>query len=548
MRPFFVANSTRGIAVIVTVASTGAPIATTNASVAASSPLCHAVTGGRSCTVVAGAAAGTDAFTVKTYDAAPGNNGFAGAQQLAIGKTTKTIVKGKSTALNLTVGGVVAKGAMGLATPSVPVIDNNTQTVTVSALDADGNTIINDGWYDASGAAVTMALVPTDPGSFTFAPTDVSFASPTSTMTYTSSTATSTQVQNGFGELVWATPSNGTPHGLATLTLTAPAFTEFKTSESNSYPEGITVGPDNAIWFVENNGNNIGRITTSAAGGSTAQAFNTGLTANAGLTAIAVAPDDHKLWFTEFNLGKVGSIDPNTDAIHEYLTPSGAVDQPFGITAGADGNMWFAEDCTAHSNIVKFSASAIDGGTGLFKETATANSGDDPSWITSGPDGNLWFTDSASDMIGTIHTDTTGAHDYALNPNSIGQGQITSGPDGELWFTEENPGAGVPADGHRIMRMTTNGTPTDGETMYTFTNTFTSAMGIVTGPDAALWFVENGVDGSNFNYIGRIDPVTKTLDVFQIPTKNANPWGIVKGPDGAIWFTECLSGKIGKLQ
>ncbi|MBV8154994.1 MAG: Virginiamycin B lyase, partial [Candidatus Eremiobacteraeota bacterium] len=72
--------------------------------------------------------------------------------------------------------------------------------------------------------------------------------------------------------------------------------------------------------------------------------------------------------------------------------------------------------------------------------------------------------------------------------------------------------------------------------------------GIVTGPDDAVWFVENGVDGSNFNYIGRIDPVTKALDVFQIPTKNANPWGIVKGPDGAIWFTECLTGKIGKLQ
>lgn len=537
MRPFFVANSTRGIAVIVT-HGTGTPISTTNASVASGSPLCHAVTGGRSCTVTAGVAAGSDDFLVKTYDAAPVNNSFSGAKQLAVGKVTQTITKGKLNSVKLTVGGVVARGTMALATSSVPVIDNNTQTVTMGAQDADGNTIVNDGWYDAGGTAVTMALVPTDAGLFSFAPATVSFASPTSSMTYTASKATSTQVQNGFSELVWATPSNGTPHGIATLTLTKPVLTEFTTFESNSYPEGIAVGPDNAIWFVENNGNKVGRIATNAAPGSAATEFSTGITASAGLTEIATGQDG-KLWFTENGQSQIGSMDPATpNKVHEYMTPSSGAN-PYGITTGPDGNMWFAENCSTHNNVAKFNAAAMDTGAGLIVEYAAKTAGATPQSIVAGPDGNMWFTESNDDKIGTIHTDGTGANDFALPANSIGNGSITNGPDGALWFTEENPGGGIAADGHGIGRITTAGTPA---TVFQFTNTFTSAQGIVTGPDGALWFVENGNDA-----VGRIDPSTKAVIEFPL-SHNSYPWGIVKGPDGALWFTECLSGKIGRLQ
>ena len=38
---------------------------------------------------------------------------------------------------------------------------------------------------------------------------------------------------------------------------------EFATSGPASEPSGITSGPDKALWFTENVGNNIGRIATS---------------------------------------------------------------------------------------------------------------------------------------------------------------------------------------------------------------------------------------------------------------------------------------------
>lgn len=537
MRPFFVANSTRGIAVIVSLHGSSTPIGTTNASVAAGSSLCKAVTGGRQCTISAGAPPGSDDFTIKTYDAQPSGSGFSGAKQLAVGMSTKSIGAGKKNSLNVTVGGVVARGTMVLATSSLPVIESGSQTVTMGALDADGNTIVNDGWYDAAGKAVTMALAPTHANLFHFSPATVSFASPKSTMTYNAGVTTPTQVQNGFSELVWASPSNGTPHGIATLTLTKPAIVEFPLNNGNSLPEGIAVGPDNAIWFAENgdSGNAIGRIVTSAAANSNPTDYSSGMTASAGPTGLAVAPDDGKIWFTEFNLGKIASIDPSSHAIHEYATAGGSMSAPAGITAGPDGKMWFTESYGSVSKIGRFNATAVDSGyvsSIVDFDVKAGTSG--PYWIAAGPDNQLWFTEG-NDYIGTITTNGTSPNAYALAGNSILNGQITTGPDGALWFTEQNPNAG-----YSIGRSTTGGSIT---LPHTFSNKFTEPTGIVTGPDGDLWFAEYCNDA-----IGRFDPTNKTLVEFTLPHTTSYPWGIVKGPDGALWFTESFGNRIGKLK
>src|SRR5260370_23883022 len=39
-------------------------------------------------------------------------------------------------------------------------------------------------------------------------------------------------------------------------------FTEFPIPTGSSFPQGITAGPDGALWFVEQRSNKIGRITT----------------------------------------------------------------------------------------------------------------------------------------------------------------------------------------------------------------------------------------------------------------------------------------------
>jgi virginiamycin B lyase len=533
LRPYFVASSTQGVKIVVYAnAAHTTQLATTVAGLTPAN--CSPVTGGRVCLIDAASPVGSNLyFGATTYDKPPSGGNFGSAKQLGVGFTTlpMTVTKGIANVIHLTLGGVVAKAVVALTTASVPVIETETQSVTVSAQDADSNTIVSNGWFDATGNAVTMDVSSNAPSIFFSPPPAVAtFAAPTTTLTYEADEATPTQIRDGFVATITATPSNaGAVAGHAALTLAKPAITEYATT--TTYLEGITVGPDNALWFAENAADKIGRVTTTG----TLSEFGAGITHFAGPTSIA-AGQDGNLWFTEFGLGKVASI-TTSGTVAEYLTPSGAGDQPWGIAAGPDGNMWFTEDCNAHSNIGKFNAAAMDSGTGLIKEftTATANSG--PQQIATGPDNQIWFTESLVDKIGRITTSGTGAADYALASNSIGEGGMTTGPDDALWFAEENPNAG-----NKIGRITTSGTVTLPGTLAT---TFSSPQGIVTGPDGAIWFTENGN-----NAIGRISPTdaTHTIVEFPLPHPNGNPFGIVKGPDGALWFTECLSGKIGRLQ
>lgn len=58
-----------------------------------------------------------------------------------------------------------------------------------------------------------------------------------------------------------------------------------------------------------------------------------------------------------------------------------------------------------------------------------------PLKITAGPDGNLWFAESGADKIGRITPNGT-ITEFALSTSSSSPAGITAGPDGNLWFTE----------------------------------------------------------------------------------------------------------------
>jgi hypothetical protein len=109
--------------------------------------------------------------------------------------------------------------------------------------------------------------------------------------------------------------------------------TEYSFLTPISQLEDITAGPDGNLWFVENNGNKIGKITTS--GTITEYALPSGRWPE-GITA---GPDGN-LWFTELadNIGKITT----SGTITEYAIPTGA-SSPYGIAAGPDGNLWFTE-------------------------------------------------------------------------------------------------------------------------------------------------------------------------------------------------------------
>lgn len=112
---------------------------------------------------------------------------------------------------------------------------------------------------------------------------------------------------------------------------------------SLSGPVGIVAGPDGNLWFAEENGNNIGRITP-------------------------------------------------TGAITEFSVPTSA-SQPQGIAAGSDGNLWFTE--SVGNKIGRITLA------GVITEFAPQAAGE-PIGITAGKGANLWFTEVSANKVGKI--------------------------------------------------------------------------------------------------------------------------------------------------
>lgn len=293
----------------------------------------------------------------------------------------------------------------------------------------------------------------------------------------------------------------------------AVAITEFAIPTAGGKPYGITAGPDGHLWFTEEAGNKIGRMTT---GGAVLNEFVVP-TSGSQPEGITSGPDGN-LWFAEVG-GKIGRLTPE-GVFTEFPLPS-ADGSPRFITTGADGNLWFSQLGTRNT-IGRITPQ------GVLTEFPIPTFGGQSHGITAGPDGNAWFTELAGNKIGRI-TPSGEITEFPIpSPINSYPLDITTGPDGNLWFTE---GAT-----DRIGRITPAGVITqfdlaDGSDPY----------GITAASDGSLWFTAGGA-----NKIGRIT-VDGQITYYPIPTASSQPRIITEGPDGNLWFTEFAANKIGRL-
>jgi virginiamycin B lyase len=163
-------------------------------------------------------------------------------------------------------------------------------------------------------------------------------------------------------------------------------------------PFGITSGPDGKLWFTEEAGNKIGKITTNGA----VTEYYLGLTASCKPRCITAGPDG-ALWFTEYAADKIGRITID-GAITEYDIPTTG-GKPYGITAHPGGDIWFTEDGVDGNNINHIGRVELDPTSHQFRRIVeypidTPNCG--PSDITVGPNNDLYFTEYNVDKIGRL--------------------------------------------------------------------------------------------------------------------------------------------------
>lgn len=274
-------------------------------------------------------------------------------------------------------------------------------------------------------------------------------------------------------------------------------------------------------------------------------------TASAQPFGITPGPDGN-VWFTESDANQYARI-TSAGTITEFPIPAPPVccSAPHGIVAGSDGNLWAAEQ--------SFAAKMTTGGTVTHYPTSPPYPS--PYLMTMGPDGNVWFTEVLN-KVGFI-TPAGAITEFTLPSGSSPYG-ITTGPDGNIWFVERGS--------CRVAKMTLGGVLTEFQLL-----TGCVLSGITKGPDGAVWFTE-------YNGIGRITPTggytdftlpagtfpsdiavdavgnlifTGTAQIgmmtaaggyssVAVPSGNT-PTSVTVGPDNTIWFTEVNGNKIGRV-
>ena len=215
--------------------------------------------------------------------------------------------------------------------------------------------------------------------------------------------------------------------------------------------------------------------------------------------------------------------------------------EPYEITAGPDGNLWFTEIGTRKIGQITPQGVVTEFSDGI---TGTGDLGG----IAQGPDGNLWFTELDGNRIGRITPQgvvTEFSQGIAAGATPF---DITAGPDGNLWFTER--------DGGKIGRITPQGAVTE------FSEGISEKQalwGITKGPNGNIWFAED-------TFLGEITPqgvITehpvpasdKSDDSdagdrdsrASDPSAKADPFSIVSGPDGNIWFANDSTDGVGRM-
>jgi streptogramin lyase len=254
---------------------------------------------------------------------------------------------------------------------------------------ADGNL-----WYTELGKPVVARLttagvvteftVPTDPNNiFTVPAVNGITAGPDGNIWFTESAP-----QGGADEVA---PRGNFP-GISMIAKITPSgtITQYAVPGANESPMGITLGPDNNLWFTLPDANKIGRITVNG----DVQEFQVPLFPPgpaivhivSGLGAITAGPDGN-LWFVEDSSNRIGRITPQ-GAITEFAIPT-AGSSPAGITGAPDGNVWFTEQ--SGNNVGRIAPD------GTITEFAIPTARAYPAGITVGPNGNLWFTEGFGD-------------------------------------------------------------------------------------------------------------------------------------------------------
>ena len=305
----------------------------------------------------------------------------------------------------------------------------------------------------------------------------------------------------------------------------AASIARFATGVTNR-AEHITLGSDGNVWFTEQTGGLIGRITPDGV----VTEFPTGIPSRGNFSAIISGPDGN-IWF----VGHGQADSPDTNASIGRMTPMGEVTlfstDPAAqqITAGPDGNLWFSTAgiqgigntpsaaavgrITPTGAITVFRLPRLD----LRGSIATRS-------IIVGPDGNVWtLVDGYDKQLIRIALDGTAT---AVGVSPVGH--MTLGPDGAFWIASHGIARVTPAGDFKRL--------TEGDLFaFPFSQaTLPIPTSIARGPGSSLW---GGAERFLYRLTTDLAVTTYRVLAAKADPNTDGPRGVTTAADGSLWFS-----------
>jgi len=231
---------------------------------------------------------------------------------------------------------------------------------------------------------------------------------------------------------------------------------------------------------------------------------------------------DGAVWFAIADAAGFVRVMPDLSYRRVYLPAEPRLPDEDGfdiVTLGADQSLWVTS--SIRGSVFRLRPD------GTSTEYPVPNSA--PWAIAQGSDGNIWFTAAGvlsptptPWIVGRI-TNSGQLTKFPVPAHATVAGGISGGPDGNLWIAV--------AGANKIVRLTLGGQATE----FPLPKTGSYPTSITQGVGSDLWFTE--FDG---NRIGRITS-KGVITEYDLPHPGSHPESIVQAPDGNMWFTEAAN-------
>jgi hypothetical protein len=467
-RPNFISSSTASISIgVYTVnGATPSPLPSPVSITIATSSDCTASTSGstsgESCTIVVTVPVATAVvLQISSYDA---NGNLLGQSLTAPINTTLATIPAQSFSL----GGVPASFVFAqLGYSAGDDGSSHTVPVTITALDADGNTILAPGSFETP---ITLTITGDTNGALSLSPT--SFASPgpaggemTATLTYNSTIAiTQATITAASGSVTASVPFAPIVISPTTLGLAYGAASTFTASEAG-YSGAFTVPSGNSLLSFTCSPENC---TPSSAGGTVA--ITVDVIENSVTTSTFTLTDAYGgTYNVPFSISSTtggGQLVGPSYPIYKYPVPSLANPSLYGIAIGPDGqSIWYVDRtnywlgaiaepsaCNATTCVIDAQTAGLFGnGAGVQLQAIVANGGSlylaDDGTSTGANGGTLYQLNSCTAAnpntcaVTTSLSGVAGDENFGSIDPPVQPANLYVGPDADLYVADGYPSA-----------------------------------------------------------------------------------------------------------